>query len=194
MKKQGASIVNGVTADISFTDVSIEKGFWYNRQGINAKTTIYATWEQFKKTGRFDSLNFTWKDGYPDKPHIFWDSDIAKWVESVAYIIAKRPDPTLEKAVDDVVDLIEKHQDESGYFNTYFTVVEPDQRFKKRAAHELYCAGHLIEAAVAYYIATGKDKFLNLMRKYADHIDKVFKINRSAAFTTPGTKKLSWLS
>jgi uncharacterized protein len=171
---------------VSFLDVSIDRGFWHNRQIINSKTTIYAVWEQFQQTGRFDSLNHNWREGEPQKPHIFWDSDVAKWVESVAYIIAKNPDPVLELAVDKVIDLVEKHQDKNGYFNTYFTVVEPDQHFSKRAAHELYCAGHLIEAAVAYYTSTGKDKFLKLVRKYADYIEKVFKIDQSAAYVTCG--------
>jgi len=174
-------------------DISIDNGFWNNRQRINSETTIYAVWERFKETGRFDAFNFDWKKGDPNTPHLFWeswDSDIAKWVESVAYIVAKKPDHTLEKAVDEVVNLIERHQDKNGYFNIYFTVVEPDQRFKKRSAHELYTAGHLIEAAVAYYRATGKDKLLNLMRKYADHIEKVFKIDHSAAFTTCGHEEI----
>ena len=91
---------------IGFKDIFIDSGFWNKRQSINSETSIYSVWERFKDTGRFDALNFDWKEGCPNKPHIFWDSDIAKWVESAAYILAKRPDKVLERAIDDIVDLI----------------------------------------------------------------------------------------
>ena len=91
-----------------------------------------------------------------NKPHYFWDSDVAKWMEGAAYLIAQEYDAELDKKIEMLVDLIEKNQCEDGYFNIYFTVCEPDARFTKRWCHELYCAGHLIEAAVAYYEACGK--------------------------------------
>ncbi len=182
--------MNSKIQNISFMDISIYNGFWNKRQQIISDKTIYAVWNRFKETGRFDAFNFNWVECNPNKPHIFWDSDIAKWIESVAFILTKKIDKTLEAAVDEIVDLIEKHQDESGYFNIYFTVVEPEQRWKRRTEHELYCAGHLIEAAVAYYNTTGKQKFLNLMRKYADHIEKVFKVDSSAAFITCGHEEI----
>ncbi len=175
---------------VNFFDININKGFWHDRQKINAETSIYTIWERFKETGRFDAFKFQWKESMPNKPHIFWDSDFAKWAEAVAYIVEKRPDPELEKGVDEIVELIEKHQEPNGYFNIYFTVVEPENRWKKRTEHELYCAGHLIEAAVAYYHATGKDKFLKLMCKYADHIENVFVKEKSAAFTTCGHEEI----
>lgn len=176
--------------NISFMDISINNGFWNNRQQIISDTTIYAVWNRFKETGRFEAFNFNWAEGNPNKPHIFWDSDIAKWIESVAFILTKKVDKTLESTADEIIDLIQKHQDENGYFNIYFTVVEPEQRWKRRTEHELYCAGHLIEAAIAYYNTTGKQKLLNLMRKYADHIEKVFKIDGSAAFTACGHEEI----
>lgn len=182
--------MENTNTNISFRDVFIENGFWYNKQKIISEVSIYSVWQRFKETGRFDSISFNWKEGQPNRPHIFWDSDIAKLIESVAYILEKKEAETLETAVDDIVDLIEKNQDESGYFNTYFTVVEPKERWKRRTDHELYCAGHLIEAAVAYYKATGKNKFLDLMKKYADHIEKVFKIDGSAAFITCGHEEI----
>ena len=86
--------------------------------------------------------------------------------------------------------LIEKNQGEDGYFNIYFTVCEPENRWTNRDAHELYCAGHLTEAAVAYYEATGKIKFLKLMCKYMNYIAKVFTEEKSAAFTTPGHEEI----
>lgn len=175
---------------VSFRDVNIGDGFWKDRQKLNHDVTIHAVRDRFTDTGRFEAFKFNWEEGKPNKPHFFWDSDVAKWLESVAYIIEKEPDALLESQVDEVVDLIAEHQEDSGYFNIYFTVCEPDKRFSNRDWHELYCAGHLTEAAVAYYKATGKDKFLKCMCKYIDYIEKIFKIEDSAAFHTPGHEEI----
>lgn len=177
-------------SNVSFRDVNIKDGFWAERQALNRNVTVHSVRDRFADTGRFEAFRFNWKEGMPDKPHFFWDSDVAKWLEAVAYIIEKEPDPLLEKQVDEVVDLIAEHQGEDGYFNIYFTVCEPDKRFSNRDRHELYCAGHLTEAAVAYYNATGKDKFLKCMCRYIDYIEKVFKIEGSAAFQTPGHEEI----
>lgn len=175
---------------ISFDSVDIKDGFWADRQKLNHSVTIHSVRDRFTDTGRFEAFKFNWQEGKPNKPHFFWDSDVAKWLESVAYIIQKEPDPLLEAQVDEVVDLIAEHQGEDGYFNIYFTVCEPEKRFTDRDKHELYCAGHLTEAAVAYYNATGKDKFLKCMCRYIDYIEKVFKIDGSAAFQTPGHEEI----
>lgn len=175
---------------VSFKDVDITGGFWKEKQDLNKNVTIHAVRDRFEDTGRFEAFKFNWKEGMDKKPHIFWDSDIAKWLEAAAYIIQKESSPLLEKKVDEIVDLIEKNQCEDGYFNIYYTVVEPENRFSNRDRHELYCAGHLTEAAVAYYDATGKDKFLKCMCKYIDCIEKAFKINKTAAFNTPGHEEI----
>ncbi len=175
---------------VPFSQVDIDGGFWKDRQQLNRKTTIYAVMDRFKQTGRFEAFHFGWKEGMPNRPHIFWDSDVAKWIESAAYILQKHEDRILEAECDQLIDLIGEHQDKTGYFNIYFTVVEPDQRFKRRTDHELYCAGHLIEAAVAYHKSTAKDKFLNIMRRYADYIYQVFYVENSAAFETPGHEEI----
>ena len=77
---------------IGFQDVDITGGFWQQVQQRNRKTTVYAVRDRFADTGRFEAFNFSWKEGMPNKPHIFWDSDIAKWAESVAYILQKGGD------------------------------------------------------------------------------------------------------
>lgn len=174
---------------VSFDKINLG-GFWKNRFEINKKTTIPTVYDRFSETGRFNAFLFNWKEGDPDRPHIFWDSDIAKWAEAVAYTITKSPDKELETIVDSLVDSIEKNRDENGYFNIYFTVCEPDNRFVNRMAHELYCAGHLTEAAIAYYYATGKDKFLKLMCDYMDYIERVFITEDSADFCTPGHEEI----
>lgn len=102
---------------------------------------------------------------------VFQDSDVAKWLEAASYSLVNHPDAELEQRVDDIISLIGSAQHEDGYLNTYFTVKEPEKKWTNlQEAHELYCAGHLIEAAVAYYEATGKDSLLNIMKKNADHI------------------------
>lgn len=106
---------------------------------------------------------------------VFQDSDLAKWIETAAYVLAFERDEQLEQWIDQTVDLLEKAQHEDGYLNTYFTLVEPEVRLKNlRDGHELYCAGHLIEAAVAYYEVTGKRKLLDIVSRMADHMDELF--------------------
>lgn len=171
---------------VGHSDININQGFWHKRQLLNAETTIYSIWKRFEETGRFSALRCDWKEGEPNKPHIFYDSDAAKWIEAAAYILEKQRDDKLEKKADELIDLIAKKQDETGYFNSWFQRFDPDAKFTRRGEHELYCAGHLMEAAVAYYYATKKDKLLKAMCRYADYIEKVFKIERSTKFFTCG--------
>ena len=175
---------------VSFKNIKLG-GFWADRAEINRTVTLPTVYKRFLESGRFDAFKCDWHEGSDaPKPHYFWDSDVAKWIEAASYILCFHPDPELEKIVDSTVDLIEKNQSENGYFNIYFTAVEPDKRFAVRDWHELYCAGHLLEAALAYNEATGKDKFLRIMIKYIDLIEKVFKIEHSAQFDTPGHEEI----
>ena len=171
---------------VSFERVDLIGGYLYEKQKLNRKTTIRAVYDRFLETGRFAAFDFNYKEGDAQKPHWFWDSDVAKWLEGAAYITRKHPSPDLEQIVDDTVAKIKAHQLEDGYFNIYHTVVEPEMRWRERHRHELYCAGHLMEAAVAYAEATGKTEFLACMERYADHIYKVFVEEKSANFRTPG--------
>ena len=171
---------------ISYKDVNITGGFWKNRQTINAEVTSRAVYNRFSDSHRFEALDCNWKEGMNYKPHIFWDSDVAKWIEGAAYIIAKNHDSYLESLCENAIDQILKNQGEDGYFNSYYLVTEQDERFKHRDNHELYCAGHLMEAACAYYAATGKDRFLKAMCKFADYIYDVFYVYQTASFTTCG--------
>ena len=106
---------------------------------------------------------------------VFQDSDAAKWIEAAAYSLHNFPDPELEKKVDELIGIIALAQDEDGYLNTYFTIKDRDRRWTNLLeAHELYCAGHMMEAACAYFEAVGKRKLLDVMLKNAHHIYKVF--------------------
>ena len=103
---------------------------------------------------------------------VFQDSDVAKWLEAVAFSLAANKDEELEKTADNVIALIGRAQQPDGYLNTYYIVKEPGNRWTNlRDCHELYCAGHMMEAAVAYYEATGKPELLNIMTRMAEHID-----------------------
>lgn len=105
---------------------------------------------------------------------VFQDSDLAKWLEAVSYKLMSDPDTKLEQIADETIELIGKAQQEDGYLNTYFTVKEPDKRYTNLCeCHELYCAGHMIEAAAAYYRATSKNKLLHIVCRMVDCIDAV---------------------
>jgi DUF1680 family protein len=106
---------------------------------------------------------------------MFWDSDLGKSIETVAFSLYRRPNPALERRVDQIIDMYEKLQDADGYVNAWFQRVQPGRRWTNlRDFHELYCAGHLMEGAVAYYQATGKRKLLDIMCRFADYMIKVF--------------------
>jgi DUF1680 family protein len=102
---------------------------------------------------------------------VFQDSDVAKWIEAASYSIAVFHDREIEEKIDEVVDIVAAAQDSDGYLDTRFTVLQNDRRWQNLLeAHELYCAGHMMEAACAYYEATGKRKLLDVMLKNAEHI------------------------
>ncbi|MDR0175599.1 glycoside hydrolase family 127 protein [Enterobacter sichuanensis] len=118
---------------------------------------------------------------------VFQDSDVAKWLEAVAWSLCQKPDAELEKTADEVIELIAAAQCEDGYLNTYFTVKAPSERWTNLAeCHELYCAGHMIEAGVAYFQGTGKRRLLEVVCRLANHIDSVFGPGDSQLHGYPG--------
>ena len=175
---------------VPFTDIDITSGFWAYRQKLNRDVTTGAVMNRFLDTGRFEAFKCEWREGMPNKPHIFYDSDVAKWIEGVAYLIEKQPCPEFEALAEETIDLMERQQTKDGYINSYFNGIEPAKRWTIRAWHELYCAGHLIEAAVAWKHATGRDRFEKMMCKYADYIYRVFVTEDSACFATPGHEEI----
>ncbi|MGN1140300.1 MAG: glycoside hydrolase family 127 protein [Oliverpabstia sp.] len=118
--------------------------------------------------------------------NVFQDTDVAKWLEAVAYSLAKKKNPTLEEIADEAIDLIARAQCEDGYLNTYFTITGEKRWSDLFEGHELYTAGHMIEAAVAYYEATGKDKLLNVMCRFADYMCEVFGKEEGQIHGYPG--------
>jgi len=122
---------------------------------------------------------------------VFQDSDVAKWLEGVAYSLANEPDPMLEQRADAVIELIGKAQQEDGYLDTYFILKEPERKWTDlQECHELYCAGHMMEAAAAYYEATGKDKLLRIMQRTADCINRTIGPEDGKIHGVPGHEEI----
>jgi DUF1680 family protein len=122
---------------------------------------------------------------------MFWDSDIAKIIETFAYLIAGRDDPELVKMADSIIALYKKLQQPDGYMNSWFLRMQPGKRWTNlRDCHELYCAGHLLEAAVAYDQATGKREFLDIMIRYMDHIATQFGFEEGKKKGYPGHEEI----
>jgi DUF1680 family protein len=106
---------------------------------------------------------------------VFQDSDVGKWIEAVGHALRSQRDPGLEALVDETVEIMAQAQAPDGYLNTYFTLREPGRRWSNLwECHELYCAGHLLEGAIAYYQATGKRRFLDIMCRYVELIERTF--------------------
>ncbi len=176
---------------VPFHRVSIDDLFWSPRIETNRMVTVQLGYEQCRNTGRLDAWKLVWKDGEPRRPHIFWDSDVAKWMEAAACSLYLHPDSNLKENLNDVINLMEQAQQPDGYLNSYFTAVEPANRWTNlRDRHELYCAGHLIEAAVMHFLATGEDKFINIITGYADCIDSVFGNGAGQKHGYPGHEEL----
>jgi DUF1680 family protein len=171
-------------------DVIIEKGFWADRQAVNRDKTIPAIYHQMDITGRLDSLKVDWNPSKP-KPHHFWDSDVGKWMEAVGYSLANHPNAEFERQVDEAGELLAEAQLPDGYLNSHFIAIESEKRWTNlRDMHELYCAGHLIEGAVAYADATGKRGILDTLARYTDHIHTTFGPGEDQKHGYPGHPEL----
>ncbi|MHB1318707.1 MAG: glycoside hydrolase family 127 protein [Anaerolineae bacterium] len=176
---------------VPLAQVRIEGGFWRERQEANRTVSLPVEYQRCEETGRFAVFDLDWKPGMAYQPHHFYDSDVAKWIEASAYSLATHPDPALEAQVDEIIARIAGAQQPDGYLNTYYTITAPGQRWSNlRDMHELYCAGHLIEAAVAYYQATGKSVLLDAMRRYADYIATVFGPTDTQLHGYPGHEEI----
>jgi DUF1680 family protein len=173
---------NAIAADparltaVPFQDVKVADAFWSPRLEINRRVTVETNLRQCEATGRIKNFAVAAKlEEGKFEGRLYDDSDVYKVIEGIAYSLADHRDPDLEKRADALIDKIAAAQQPDGYLNTYFTLVKPNDRWKHEAySHELYCAGHLIEAALAYHQATGKRKLLDVARRFADYIDSVF--------------------
>jgi len=164
-------------------NIRIRKGFWRTKADVVAREMLPYQWlalnDQVAGAEPSHALeNFRIAAGESQGTYlgtIWQDSDVAKWLEAASYALADHPDPELEAHVDEAIRLIGKAQGVDGYVNTWFTLVGPDKRWSDLPwGHELYCGGHLIEAAVAHFQSTGSRRFLDIMARYADGLIPVF--------------------
>jgi hypothetical protein len=167
----------------SLRDVTVQDAFWDRYTRLVHEKVIPYQWEALndrvpgaEKSHALE--NFRIAAGLAEGEfhgYVFQDSDVAKWLEAVAGRLATHPDPDLEARADEVIELLGKAQQPDGYLDTYYIVAQPGKRWTdERRRHELYCAGHLMEAAVTYAEATGKRRLLDITCRLADHICTVF--------------------
>lgn len=168
---------------VAQTKVKLQDSFWTKYEKMVREVAIPYQWEALNDNVESSEpshaiKNFRIASGIEQGEFyglVFQDSDVYKWLEGVSLSLFNMPDKHLEALADQTIDLIGRAQQPDGYLNTYFTIKEPGKRWTNlHDCHELYCAGHLIEAAVAYSRATGKAKLLNIACKFADHIDSMF--------------------
>ncbi|UED84067.1 glycoside hydrolase family 127 protein [Streptomyces profundus] len=162
----------------------ISGGLWGARRAVNAEVSVPRGYDRLAEAGNFHQLRLAAGTGTGEPLSLvpFIDSDVYKWLEAVAWQLgdpATGPDEAaaLEERVAEVVHLLEDAQEENGYLQSHYQVVRPDRRWAELAwGHELYCAGHLIQAAVAHVRATGRTELLAIARRFADHVDEVFGV------------------
>ncbi len=186
-------------ASIPLKDIQIQDRFWKERLDLVRKEIIPYQWEAMND--RVPNAepshcieNYRIAAGQAQGSfygEVFQDSDLAKWLEAVAYVLSFQPDPKLEKLADEAIELVCAAQQSDGYLNTFFTIKEPDQRWRNlREGHELYCAGHMMEAAVAYFEATGKRRLLDAMMRLADLICNTFGPEEGKIHAYPGHEEV----
>ena len=160
---------------VSFADVTIQDAFWSPRLDRHKEVTLPVCIDQIEnQTGRIRNFENAALGKGEHSGIFFDDSDVYKALEGMAYSLRIHPDPALEAKCDEWIDKFAAAQQPDGYINTYYTLTGLENRWDDMDKHEMYCAGHLIEAAVAYYDATGKRKLLDVGIRMADHMMSIF--------------------
>ena len=165
----------------------------------NFRTAARLQAEKKEKGAAFVPPKYTWRgfEALPEDPanpeegrfygFLFQDSDFSKWIEAVGYSLSQHPDPELEKIADGAIDIVCAAQNEDGYLDTYYIINGMDAAWTNmRDNHELYCFGHLVEGAVAYYQGTGKDQLLKAACRFADYVDAHFGLEEGKRRGYPG--------
>ncbi len=160
---------------VNFSQVKIQDSFWSPRIENNALHTIPVCIDQIEnKTGRIKNFENAAKGEGKHSGIFFDDSDVYKAVEGVAYSLVNNPDTALEHHMDEWIDKFAAAQQPDGYINTFYTLTGLQNRWTDMDKHEMYCAGHMLEAAIAYYLATGKDKLLGVAKRMVHHMMDTF--------------------
>jgi DUF1680 family protein len=165
---------------VPIENVRLEDNFWAPRLKILQEVTLPSQCKLMYETGRiFNFQRASGKEKGSFQGLVFNDSDVYKWLEAAAFSYAYSQNKNLLAKAREIIDEVAAAQDEDGYLNTYFTFERRGERWKNlRDMHELYCAGHLMQAAIAFYRATGERKLLNVACRFADHILSVFGPNK----------------
>ncbi len=167
--------------------ITLQDELWSRHPAASANGLL-AMYEVFDASGRIAAMNC---NGYTGTTHLFWDSDVSKWIEAVAFYLMHESNERLYGLARNVIDTMERNQLDDGYYNTYYQTHELDNRFTERTAHELYCLGHHIEAAIAWHRATGENNFLAFCDRYVDLVYNVFYVDdRKNLFHTPGHEEI----
>lgn len=165
---------------VSPTQVKLSDSFWAPRLEVNRTVTLPHNIKMCEETGRIS--NFDKAAGKMEGKYegaYFNDSDVYKVLEGAAHILAAHPDKDMEARIAAIIARIAAAQQPDGYLNAYYTVMEPDKRWTDLPKmHELYCAGHMTEAAVAWADATGRTDFLDVARKFIHHIEGIFGFDK----------------
>lgn len=160
---------------VSFSSVTIDDDFWTPRLLIHKDVTLPVCIDQIEnQTGRIRNFENAAKGEGAHSGIFFDDSDVYKALEGMAYSLQIEPDPRLEAKCDEWVAKFSAAQQPDGYLNTFYTLTGLENRWRDMDRHEMYCAGHLTEAAVAYYRATGRRSLIEVAEKFADHMMSVF--------------------
>jgi len=160
---------------LPYSSVQITDGFWASYQLINRVASLLHGFSMLEKAGNLKNLRIAAGIGTGEfAGYRFADSDVYKWLEAVAWELGRVPDGELAAMGDQAIALVEQAQEANGYLNSYYQVVKPDERWTDLDhGHELYCAGHLIQAAVAYKRALDDERLLDVSLKFVAHIDDV---------------------
>ncbi|MCP4456302.1 MAG: glycoside hydrolase family 127 protein, partial [Planctomycetes bacterium] len=175
---------------VPFTEVKVQDAFWTPRLETNRENSLPHNLTWCEQTGRI--RNFDRAAGILSgefEGQYYNDSDLFKVLEGASYSLADHRDPQLEKDVDAIIARIAAAQEADGYLHTFHTVKVPDEKWSVLMhRHELYCAGHLLEAAIAHHRATGKRTLLDVAIKFIDHIDRRFGPGKRVA--VPGHQEI----
>ncbi len=177
---------HAVWQTLGLDEVQIERGMWAKRQAVNREQALTHGFRMLEAAGNFENLRIAAGQATGTyRGPVFMDSDVYKWLEAAAYEIARAPSEALGADIETTLRLVEAAQGEDGYLNSHYQVAEPGRRWTDFAhGHELYCAGHLFQAAVAHHRATADDRLLHVARRFADYLSGVFGPGQRMA--TPG--------
>ncbi len=184
---------------VPLKNVTIEGGFWGPRVRLASEVIVPYQWKVMndripgaEKSHAIKNLRIAAGRSKGEfQGARFSDSDVGKWLEALAYGLATHPDKKLEKIADGVIDLLAEAQETNGYLDTFYIIKEKEKQLTNlRDQHELYVMGHLMEGAVAYYEATGKRKYLEVMMRAADLMAKLYGPKRGQKRAYPGHQEV----